>query len=55
MTKTTWTKEEVIEIAYQAAGAGTAPFMKELPDYVMPTEDVSAGVRSVLKSFGIEE
>lgn len=50
---TGFTAKEVVEIAFQAAGAGTAPLMMDHPDYVFPSERVSAGVRNVLEDFGI--
>lgn len=44
----TLTVEEVREIAYQAAGAATAPFMRDHPHYVMPVEQVREAVEAVL-------
>jgi len=46
--------DKLREIIYQVAGAATQPFMVAHPDMVMPSEEVTAGVEAVLRSFGIE-
>lgn len=54
-TTVLWTADQVRNIAYEAAGAGTTPFMAAHPDMEMPSEEVVAGVRSVLRNHGIPE
>lgn len=49
-----FTHRQVAEVATQAAGAATMPFLKG-SGQVMPSEEVMHGVRNVLKSFAIEE
>lgn len=45
--------ELIREIAYQSAGAGSGAVMKEAPDVVMPSQEISASVEKILKEFGI--
>lgn len=47
--------EEVVGLAFEAAGAASAPFMRDHPRYVMPTEEIGDGVRRVLADHGITE
>jgi hypothetical protein len=49
------TLERLHALVFQAAGAATRPFMEDHPDYVFPSERVSAGVGAVLTDFGIPE
>lgn len=51
--KESFRAEEVAKIAHVAAGAATAPLMRDHPDYVFPSQDVAAGVAAVLAEFGI--
>lgn len=48
------TRETLAGIAFEAAGAGTAPLMADHPDYVFPAEQVADRVRGVLAMRGID-
>lgn len=48
------TNKQVAQIAFEAAGAASAPFMQDHPHYVFPSERVSAGVDQVLLEHGID-
>jgi hypothetical protein len=42
-------------LTFEAAGAATAPLMRDHPDYVFPSEEVSEGVRNVLHRHGFTD
>lgn len=48
------TNKQVAQIAFEAAGAATAPLLQDHPHYVFPSERVSAGVDRVLLEHGID-
>lgn len=47
-------KRELAGLAFQCAGAATAPLMRDHPDYIFPSERVAAKVADVLRRHGIE-
>lgn len=47
--------EHLHGLVYQAAGAATAPLMRDHPGYVFPSSEVGAAVGAVLAEFGIPE
>ena len=52
------TRSEIAGLVCSAAGAASAPFMRDHPDYVMPSEEIGAGVRAVVQEqlgFDISE
>lgn len=51
--KESFRAEEVVEIAFVAAGAATAPLMADHPHYVFPDVRVKEGVNLVLAERGI--
>ena len=46
--------DQIREIAFQAAGAGSGAVMREAPTVVMPSEDITEMVNTILVEFGIE-
>lgn len=49
MTQITMTREELLGLVYEAAGAATGPLMRDHPDYVFPAEEVSEAVARVIE------
>lgn len=49
MSERTFTKEEMVKLAFTAGGAATAPLMHDHPDYVFPSERVMESVMAVLR------
>jgi hypothetical protein len=45
--------ELIREIAYQSAGAGSGAVMREAPNVIMPSQEISSSVDKILKEFGI--
>lgn len=50
----TFTAEQVLGIAFTAAGAATGPLLRDHPHYVFPSERVSAAVADVVREHGID-
>jgi hypothetical protein len=50
----TLTHEQVCALAFQAAGAASVPFMRDHPETVMPTQEISELVGGVLSEHGID-
>lgn len=50
----TLTFEEVCGLVFEAAGATSVPFMRDHPQYVMPTEEITEGIRPILAERGID-
>jgi hypothetical protein len=42
-------------LVHEAAGAATAPLMRDHPHYVFPDQEVSEAVRNVLRDHGFDE
>lgn len=51
--KESFTPKEVVEIAFQAAGAATGPLLVDHPGYVFPSERVQEAVDRLLADFGL--
>lgn len=49
------TVEQIRELAFQCAGAGASAVMRAAPDAVMPTEEATRAVESILADFGVPQ
>lgn len=50
----TFTVEQICALVYSACGAATVPFMRDHPDYVMPSEEIRELVEPILVEAGID-
>jgi hypothetical protein len=51
----TMTEERIWGIAFAAAGAASTPFMRDHPQYVMPSEEIGEQVTRVLAEMGFTD
>jgi hypothetical protein len=54
-TPVAMSRRDVASIVSQAAGAASAPFMRDHPQYVMPSDEIGQGIREVVQdSLGFD-
>lgn len=51
----TLTVPRLYALAYALAGATSTPFMRDHPDYVMPTEEIGTLVQGILTEYGFPD